>query len=93
MISYQGYRGKMEDGEMKPDPQGRWVPGQPRTLARCVGHYSEWMSRAGGGGDPDTCKDYYSNRYMPIRLFTSAFNDTPLIQLFCPPMLHLLLGT
>ena len=81
----------MEDGEMKPDPKGRWVPGLPRTLARCAGHHNEWVTNT-GGSNPDTCKHYYSNRYLPIRMFTSAFDGTPLIQLFCPPMLHLLLG-
>ena len=90
LIFYQGFRGKMVNGKMKHDPKGRWVQGEPRTLGRCVDHYNEWMRKT--ESNPKKCMEYYSNRYLPIQLFTSAFDDTPLIQLFCPPILHLLLG-
>ena len=82
------------DGVVKPDPKGRWFTGHNRTYNKCEANNTRWMFETAGDGDrqDDRLKDYYSNKYLPIKIFKNEEDDTPFLVLFPPPLLHLLLG-
>ena len=56
-----------------------------------MANHNMWMQQT--GGDPLRLKDYQgSNRYIPLQIFDDSKNSTPFIELFVPPLLHLVLG-
>ena len=66
---------------------GRWVKRVDRTLRRC----REWNRRwRNSGGKP--LADFMGCQYDPLNIFSDEYQDTPLIVLFPPMPLHLILG-
>ena len=79
----------------RKSPQtGRWTTGIPRTYNNCVANYERWVRETSENGvaDENQLKHYFSNKYPPIKIFQHEDDDTPFIELYPPPILHLLLG-
>ena len=77
-----------EKGE--PSNTGRWVKGEPRTMRQCHKFHEDWMTET--GGDRSRLRHYGGCQNTPVSIFDESKADTPFIQLFAPPNLHLLLG-
>ena len=80
----------MIDGKIVHDKDGRWIQGEPRSYDRCLANWEKWVA---GGENLGELKEYQgSNKYPPLQIFDKSKNSTPYLELFVPPMLHLILG-
>ena len=74
----------------KPAPNGRWVTGEARTMRKCQTLHETWLTET--GGKKECLRNYGGCKERPVSLYDETKADIPFIQLFAPPILHLLLG-
>ena len=84
------YRYRLKDGKEEKNTRGRWRKEGIRTLANCRENHHNWL--VDGEANPKKLQDFMGCKKPPIPIFGEEFDHVPLISLFPPMPLHILLG-
>ena len=81
---------KVKNGVPTGKWDGRWEKGPLRTLNSCKNIHEKWVNET--GGRESQLKRYFGCKFPPIPIYSDDLWDVPILKLFPPCPLHLLLG-